>query len=59
MLKAPRFILPGKVVIISTCVMVLGMVITMVGFFVDRNPSAHLAVAITGCVPVAWDGRLI
>ena len=43
-----RAIVPGKIVIISSCTLPLGMVITMIGFFVQQK-SAHLAIACIGC----------
>lgn len=49
-----RVIPPGKIVIISSCTLPLGMVITMVGFFVNQT-TAHLIIAYIGCVGPLWD----
>jgi len=42
-------IVPGKIVIISIFTLLLGMVITMIGFFV-KHDTTHLATASIGCV---------
>ena len=44
-----RAIVPGKIVIISSCTLPLGMVITVIGFFVNGG-TAHLVIACIGCV---------
>ena len=44
-----RALVPGKIVIISSCTLPLGMVITMISFFVHQK-TTHVAVACIGCV---------